>query len=299
MLSMQEAIDTMREIKCICQIPSTLGEGPLWVADESALYWLDIVQKKAHRYNTQSQETKTWELSFELTSLFKRANGGFIGTVRDGFAFIDLDENTFEPIAMPESDIPGNRFNDGKLDAHGNFWSGSMDEAEKLASGVLYKLDRSLRLTKMDAKYIITNGPAFSPDGRTMYHNDTIKRVIYAFDVNEGEIGNKRVFHQYGDVSEGYPDGMTVDSEGNIYQCSFAGSRITKFSPSGEILKIINIPVPNITSCTFGGNDLDTLYITTARYLMSEEDINKYPLAGSLFEYKPGSKGLPTPVFLG
>lgn len=292
------AIDQiMKDITCIWEIPSTLGEGPLWVAEEQAVYWLDIVQKNVHRYSIENGTKKTWPLAFEVTSLMKRKNGGFIGTVRDGFAFIDLGTGSYSPIALPEEDITGNRFNDGKLDSQGNFWAGSMDEAEKEHSGALYRISPELQIEKVDDDYIITNGPAFSPDGQTAYHNDTIKRVIYAFEFNDGKLSNKREFYKFRDESEGYPDGMTVDVEGNIWQCSFAGSRITKFSPKGGILDVIAMPVPNITSCTFGGPELDTLFITSARYLMSDEDIRKYPLAGSLFSLKPGVRGLLTPTF--
>ncbi len=287
----------MTELKCLWEIPSTLGEGPLWVENEQAIYWVDIVENKVHRYTIYDQGKKTWSLDFMVTSLVEKDDDGFLGTTRDGFAFIDLDKNKFTPIQMPEAHIAGNRFNDGKLDSSGNFWAGSMDEAEKASTGSLYKLAPDLSVTIMDDGYTITNGPAFSPDGKTMYHIDSTKRVIYAFDANEGMICNKRVLYRFGDKSEGNPDGMTVDAEGNIWQTSFAGSRITKISPEGKVLEVIPMPVPNITSCTFGGSELDTLFITTARFFMSEDAIKKYPLAGSLFSLKPGVKGLPTPTF--
>jgi sugar lactone lactonase YvrE len=223
-----------------------------------------------------------------------------VGTVRDGFAFIDLETHTIEPVAMPEADMPENRFNDGKVDENGRYWAGSMDDGEKLASGSLYRLDSDRSLHKMDGNYSITNGPTFSVDGKTLYHTDTAKRTIFAFDFREdGAISNKRVFVQLEAEEEGYPDGMTVDSENCIWLAHFAGSRITRYSPAGQVLKVIPMPVPNITSCTFAGPDLDTLYITTARHLLSEADIRKYPLSGSLFSCKPGVTGLPTPLFTG
>jgi sugar lactone lactonase YvrE len=220
--------------------------------------------------------------------------------MRDGFALIDLETGAVEPMAMPETDIPGNRFNDGKVDGNGRYWAGSMDDGEKLASGSLYRLDGDLSLHKMDENYSIPNGPTFSLDGKTLYHTDTAKRIIYAFDLSaDGAISNKRVFVQLEAEEEGYPDGMTVDSENCIWLCHFGGSRITRYSPAGEIRQVIPMPVPNITSCTFAGPDLDTLYITTARHLLSDEDIRKYPLSGSLFSCKPGVTGLPTPLFAG
>ncbi len=175
-----------------------------------------------------------------------------------------------------------------------------MDESEKLASGSLYRLDGDLSLHKEDDNYVITNGPTFSADGKTLYHTDTAKRTIYAFDVSEtGAISNKRVFVQLEAEEEGYPDGMTVDSESCIWLCHFGGARISRYSPDGEVLEVISMPVPNITSCTFAGSELDTLYITTARYLLSAEKVRQFPLAGGLFSCKPGLTGLPTSLFVG
>ena len=290
----------MVNVKCVWEEPAILGEGPLWVARENAVYWVDIVSKKLHRYGPADGARRTWRFETEVTSLAARQQGGFVGTMRDGFALIDLETGAVEPMAMPETDIPGNRFNDGKVDGNGRYWAGSMADGEKLASGSLYRLDSDLSLHKMDENYIITNGPAFSRDGKTLYHTDTAKRIIYAFDLSaDGAISNKRVFVQLEAEEEGYPDGMTVDNENCIWLCHFGGSRITRYSPEREIRQVIPMPVPNITSCTFAGPDLDTLYITTARHLLSDEDIRKYPLSGSLFSCKPGVTGLPTPLFAG
>jgi len=290
----------MVDIKCVWQEPAILGEGPLWVARENAVYWVDIVSKNLHRYELADGARRTWTFETEVTSLAARQQGGFVGTVRDGFAFIDLETGAVDPIAMPEADLPGNRFNDGKVDENGRYWAGSMDDGEKLETGSLYRLDSDLCVHKMDDNYAITNGPAFSLDGNTLYHTDTAKRTIYAFDVSaDGAINNKRVFVKLEAEEDGNPDGMTVDSENCIWLSHFAGSRVTRYSPEGRALQVIPMPVPNITSCTFAGPDLDTLYITTARHLLSEDAIRKYPLSGSLFACKPGVRGLPTPLFAG
>lgn len=289
----------MTDIKVEWEEPAILGEGPSWIERDNAIYWVDIVGKKLHRYSLADGDRRTWQFDEQVTSIAARQQGGYVCTIREGYAFIDIDTGQIEPIAQPELDLPGNRFNDGKLDAQGRYWAGTMDEAEKLDSGVLYRLDADLSIHTVDDRYIITNGPAFSPDGKTMYHNDTIKRCIYAMDCDAaGSISKKRVFAQL-EGDQGYPDGLTVDAEGCIWQCSFGGHRITRFSPMGEILQVLEMPVPNVTSCTFGGPDLDTLYITTARYLLSDEEIANYPLAGSLFSYKPGVQGLSTPLFAG
>ena len=290
----------MVDVKCVWEEPAILGEGPLWVDRENAVYWVDIVRRKIHRYGPADESRRTWKFEEQVTSLSARQQGGFVGTVRDGFAAIDLESNKVEPIAMPESDMPKNRFNDGKVDTSGRYWAGSMDDGEELETGSLYRLDSDLSLHKMDENYAITNGPTFSKDGRTLYHTDTAKRTIFAFDFDEnGAISNKRIFIKLETEEEGYPDGMTVDSENCLWLCHFAGSRITRYSPEGQVLQVISMPVPNITSCTFAGSDLDTLYITTARHLLSEADIKKYPLSGSLFSCKPGVAGLPTTLFAG
>ena len=290
----------MVDIKCVWEEPAILGEGPLWVARENAVYWVDIVGKKVHRCALADGARRTWTFETEVTSLAARQQGGLVGTVRDGFAFIDLETHTIEPVAMPETGIPDNRFNDGKVDQNGRYWAGSMDDGEKRVSGSLYRLDGDLALHKMDENYGITNGPTFSVDGKTLYHTDTAKRTIFAFNLSEdGAINAKRIFVQLQAEEEGHPDGMTVDSKNCIWLAHFAGSRITRYSPEGEILNVISMPVPNITSCTFAGPDLDMLYITTARHLLSAEDLRKYPLSGSLFSCKPGVTGLPTPSFAG
>ena len=290
----------MVDIQCVWEQPAILGEGPLWSARENAVYWVDIVSKQIHRYGVADDSRQTWMDAAGVTSLAERRQGGLVGTVRDGFAFIDLAAGTFEPIALPEADMPENRFNDGKVDENGRYWAGSMDDGENLETGSLYRLDGDLSLHKMDENYGITNGPAFSVDGNTLYHTDTAKRTIFAFNFSEdGAISNQRIFVKLEAEEEGYPDGMTVDSENCVWLCHFGGSRITRYSPESEILQVIPMPVPNITSCTFAGSDLDTLYITTARHLLSDEDVRKYPLSGSLFSCKPGVTGLPTPLFAG
>ena len=291
----------MTDLKCVWNEPAILGEGPLWVARENAVYWVDIVGKKVHRYSLADGGHRSWSFATEVTSLAARQQGGFVGTVRDGFAFIDLASGAIKPIDLPESGIAGNRFNDGKADVHGNFWAGSVDEASwKEESGSLYRLNCDLSLRKVEGGYICSNGPAFSKAVKTFYHTETMKRTIYAYDFSrDGEISNKRTFVELKGETEGLPDGMTVDAEDCLWVCHFAGARITRFSPQGEVLQVIPLPVPNITSCTFAGAELDTLFITTARYGMSEADVAKYPLSGSLFSYQPGVKGLPTPLFAG
>ncbi len=290
----------MSEVQLVWQIPAILGEGPVWVEAENAVYWVDIFSKKVHRYALADGEKTTWTFDFAVTSLSPRQSGGFIGTINDGYAFIDFDALSAQPIVLPEADKPGNRFNDGKIDNSGRYWAGTMDIGQVEASGALYRLDPDLSARQCDSDYIICNGPTFNLDNSIIYHTDSIKRKIYALDMSaSGALSNKRVFTEFTRDDEGVPDGMTIDSEDCIWVAHFGGARLTRYSPQGEILQVVPLPVPNITSCTFAGADLDTLYITTASTGIAEEDVGKYPLAGSFFSYRPGVKGAPTPLFAG
>lgn len=290
----------MNEINCIWQIPAQLGEGPLWVAAENALYWVDIIGKQVHCLTPDSGERRTWTFDQPVTSLAVRQSDGFVATARDGFVTIDFATETVTSIVLPEANLPGNRFNDGKVDGNGRYWAGTMDDSHKQATGSLYRLDPDLTVHKMDSPYIISNGPAFSAVGRTLYHTDTVKKTIFAFDLHEdGSIDGKRPFIQLTDPAEGHPDGMTMDSENCLWLAHYGGARLTRYSPAGEVLQVVPLPVPNVTSCTFGGSNLDTLYITTACQEMSPAELEQYPLAGSLFAYQPGVTGLPTQMFAG
>lgn len=291
-------------IDCLWEEPAVLGEGPLWAAEESALYWLDILGSRVHRLGIRDGARRTWKVKEPITSLAVRRQGGLIGTAFDGFCTVDLtvDEEVGRWLELhpPERHRPGNRFNDGKVDAQGRYWAGSMDQAEREDSGSLYRLDPDLSLHRMDEGYVISNGPAFSPDGSVLYHTDSVRRVVYAFDLRaDGGISDKRVFVALQGDDEGQPDGMTVDAEGCIWLCHFGGARLTRYSPRGELLEIVPMPVPNVTSCTFGGPRLDTLYITTARVNLDEAQLRRYPLSGSLFSCRPGVAGLPTHQFAG
>jgi sugar lactone lactonase YvrE len=290
----------MTDVQCIWQIPAALGEGPLWVAHENAVYWVDIIGRNVHRLSLADGMRHTWTFDTAVTSLATRVQGGFVCTIRDGFAWLDLERGTMDPISLPEAKLPQNRFNDGKIDRDGRYWAGSMHEPATAETGVLYRLDSDLSRHRMDAGYIISNGPTFSRDGRTLYHTDSMKRTIYAFDCDtDGVISNKRVFVQLTAPDEGAPDGMTVDSEDCIWLAHFGGARLTRYSPQGAVLQIIPLPVPNVTSCAFAGSELDQLIITTARVGMSDAQLCEHPLAGSLFMVEPGVRGLPSVSFGG
>ena len=289
----------MAEIACVADVKAVLGEGPVWVAAEEALYWTDIEGRLLYRRAFADGDLDQWTVPFRIGSLAPSKGGGFVAGTDQGLFFADPGRNLYNPIANPERDLPTNRFNDGKVDRSGRFWAGTMDGTEKAAQGSLYRLDPDLSLTRVDEGYSVTNGPAFSPDGRTMYHNDSGRQVTYAFDLDEaGNASNRRVFASFGE-GEGYPDGMTVDCEGCLWIAFWDGWCLRRLSPEGELLEVLQVPVARPTSCAFGGPQLDHLFITSASRDLTEADLAGQPQAGGLFVAKPGVKGLPEKVFGG
>ena len=278
-------------VRCVADVGAVLGEGPVWVARDAALYWVDIKGSKIFRLE-HSGEISQWDTPFQVASLAPRQGGGFIAGTRLGFAKIDLDAMRFEPFAHPEADRATNRFNDGKLDRIGRFWAGTMDDEEKAASGALYCLDADRNWTRADDGYRVTNGPAFNRRGDLMYHNDSARQLTYVFDVDEaGAATNRRTFASYGE-GDGYPDGMTVDSEDCLWIAFWDGWCVRRFSPSGKRLAEIALPVQKPTSCAFGGAGLDRLYVTSASIGLGASALEEQPCAGGLFMLDTGCVGI-------
>ena len=279
------------QVACIADVKAVLGEGPVWVERERALYWVDIRGRKIFRLDRKGQ-LDSWNTPMHVGSLVPRARGGFVAGTDKGFFFIDLDDARFELIAHPETDRPSNRFNDGKVDRAGRFWAGTMDDREREPAGTLYRLDPDLSWEAIDDGYRVTNGPAFSPDGRLMYHNDSALQVTYVFDLDEdGTASNRREFARFG-KGDGYPDGMTVDAEGCLWIAFWDGWCLRRLSPNGERIAELLMPVQRPTSCAFGGEDLETLFITSARRDLQGTELDKQPLAGGLFAADVGVAGI-------
>ena len=286
------------QVECVADVQAVLGEGPAWVAREGALYWVDVKGREIFRRDG-SGTVRRWDTPMRVGSLVPRAGGGFVAGTDDGFYFIDAGMERYEPVAHPEKDRPTNRFNDGKVDRSGRFWAGTMDDREREAVGTLFRLDPDLNWARIDEGYRVTNGPAFSPDGRRMYHNDSALQVTYAFDVDaDGNASNRREFAHYGE-GEGYPDGMTVDCEGCLWIAFWDGWCVRRFSPEGEQLAEVRVPVQRPTSCAFGGERLDRLFITSARIGLEGTELARQPLAGGLFAVDPGVHGIAELPFAG
>ena len=286
------------KVECVADVRAELGEGPVWVAAEQALYWVDINGRRIFRLS-ESGERREWPTPMRVGSIAPRARGGFIAGTDRGIALVDLDQDRFEVVASPEQHLPHNRFNDGKVDRQGRFWAGTMDDREKGSAGALYRIDPNRTCTAIDGGYGITNGPAFGPDGARMYHSDTLRQVTYAFDLDAaGEATNRRVFVQFG-AGDGHPDGMTVDAEGCLWIALWGGWCVRRFSPDGDLLRTVEMPVEQPSSCAFGGPGLDRLYVTSATKGLDQTALAMQPNAGGLFMLIPGVRGIPDLPFAG
>jgi D-xylonolactonase len=277
-------------------IEAELGEGVLWHEAGHAVYCVDVKKRKIHRCDEHGHQRKTWEVPEQIGFILPSANGNFICGLQSGLHDFSPADGTFTRINQIDIDYPHNRLNDGYADQHGFIWFGTMDDNETASSGTLYSMSSAGAVVAHDSNYVITNGPAVSPDGRTLYHTDTVNKSIYAFDIEpDHSLSNKRLFVQIG--AAGHPDGMAVDSAGNVWVALFGGWRIDRFSPLGELIGTVAFPCANVTKLAFGGEDLCTAFVTTARKGLTAEECLAQPLAGNLFSFRTDTPGLPQPVF--
>lgn len=279
-----------------CQ--NILGEGPLWSAEEKALYWVDITGRKIHKLIPESKKKEVYPMPKRIGAIGVREKGGFVCCAEDGFYFIEPTTGQMEFITNPEPDKPDARFNDGKVDRGGRFWAGTM--TPRGASSALYMLDANLKGHRMLSDITISNGIGWSPDNATMYYADSNRYVIHAFDfdITSGTIENQRDFLRLGGKS-GVPDGLTVDSAGFVWCAIYDGWKVICLDPSGKIAGEIKLPVARPSSVAFGGKELDMLFITSISEGLSEQEKALQPMAGDLFAVSPGVKGLPEPKFTG
>ncbi len=282
---------------CLWETRALLGETPVWHEAQRRLYWLDIKSHLLLSCDAAGGKRSAVPLGREAAGLVPRKSGGFVVGIRGALAALDENGAITKLVALDNK--PGNRFNDAKADSTGRLWIGSMHDAETKASGALYRVSTKLTATRVEQRYVVTNGPAISPDGRTLYHTESPSRTIYAFDLgSSGRLSRKRVFLRFSEA-EGYPDGMTCDAKGNLWVAHWGGSRVTCRDTNGALRSTIDLPTPFVTSCCFGGKDYRTLFITTASIGLAPEVRAKDPLAGGLFAAKPGATGLPPDMFAG
>jgi sugar lactone lactonase YvrE len=286
-------------ITSILDTPMLLGETPLWDADHAVLYWVDIPGKAVHRLDPVTRAHTSWPMPSEPGCIALHTDGGLIVPLRTSIAHLNTDTGTLRHLLPAPYDINTIRFNDGRCDAAGRLWVGTIFEPKGQAAASLYCLERG-QLRDVHHPVTTSNGVAFSGDGKTLYQSDTPAHRImaYDFDAMSGQVGAARLFHQFPTdrSAPGYggrPDGAAVDSEDAYWCAMFEGGRLLRLSSSGEILSEIRLPVRCPTMMAFGGADLRTLYITTSRENRSAAEIEQYPLSGHTLSIRvdvPGRK---------
>lgn len=274
---------------------ATLGESPAWDAKTQTLYWVDVLER--HIY---AGGKRILQLDDYVGCLAPRKSGGLIVAQRRGFRLVQPDMKTVRRLASPRGEPAYNRFNDGKCDPRGRFLAGSMDHNEKEDSGALYSLAAEGRARKLLTHVRISNGLAWSPDGRKMYFIDTPSRKVLAFDydLDTGSLMNARVIIVF-DKSFGWPDGMTSDTDGNLWIAMWGGGRVSQWAPDGTLLAQFGVEAMNVTSCVFGGPRMNELFITTALVGTDGASFRRFPHAGGVFRMETDVTGMPTYEFGG
>jgi sugar lactone lactonase YvrE len=288
------------EIRCLVDANNALGEAPLWDPVDEVIYWVDILAPAIWRCGADGGNVKRWDLPEHIGALALRAQGGAVVALRSGFHFFDFQIGTCTPILDPEAANARTRFNDGKADRRGRFLAGTMDYDEADGIGGLYRLGPDLNCTKLEDRIVVSNGPCWSPDDETFYFADSFKGTIYAYDydIETGTPSNKREFAPRG-MGRGLPDGCTVDREGYLWNARWDGRCLIRFAPDGRVDRVIEVPMQRPTSCTFGGPDLDVLYVTSAPASAAVGE-TEGPEAGGLVAVRGlGVVGVPEPRFAG
>ncbi len=286
--------------KCVLDARASLGEGPVWSLVERVLYWIDINAPALNRFDPATGANLAMPMPESIGCFALRRSGGFIAALRSGIWYVDPKGRLERKVADAPYDVATHRFNDGRCDPQGRFWVGSMSEDHVGKTAALVRVDADHRVTRMVDGLAISNGLAWSPDGRTMYHADTPTRTVkaYDFDARTGELGAPREFVRFTDPGD-RPDGAAVDSAGCYWITLYRGSAVVRVSPEGRVLARHALPASCPSMCAFGGEDLATLYVTTARQRLTPDELAREPLAGGLFAMRVEVPGLPEPYFAG
>ncbi len=293
----------MLQIDCVLDAKALVGEAPMWCEREQVLWWADIDGRALHRFDPATGLDRNWTLPSRLGCFAFREQGGFLVALENGFHFYDPDSGRLEAIVDPEADKPGNRFNDGTTDPAGRFVAGTMPLGPRKPVAALYRLWPGGRCERLFDGLTVTNGCAFSPDGRTFYFSDSESsiRTIWAcdYDPDDGTITNRRVFVDTHGLA-GRPDGGAVDADGCYWMAGVGGWQLVRFTPKGEVDRIIDFPAEKPSKVAFGGADLDVLYVTTIGAGPTPGTEARQPHAGGLFALRvPGVRGLPPVRFAG
>lgn len=281
------------------KIPSTLGEGAFWNYKTHELFWVDIEKKKFNVYNPNTKSNKVFDTESKIGTVVPINLREVAIAIEDGIYIVDVDTGESRLFSNIEKDVKNNRLNDGKCDPLGNLWVGSMNMNGDENKGILYKVMADGLVNKMLDNISISNGIVWTKNAKTMYYVDTPTRKIksYHYNIDDASIIEDEVVINIPE-NLGFPDGMAIDEHDMLWVCMWGGAAVINFNPiSGEIINKVEVPALHVTSCAFGGENLDVLYITTAREGLTSEELKEYPLSGSIFKIVPGVKGCKSPFF--
>ncbi|MFB0872525.1 MULTISPECIES: SMP-30/gluconolactonase/LRE family protein [unclassified Sphingobium] len=281
------------EPQSVLSVGATLGEGPAWVARDAALWFVDIKEHRVHRYDPALDAGRSWTAPGQVGWILPTDDGLFAAGLQSGVHRFDPTDGSFTPLHAPEAHLPGNRQNDATVAPDGAIWFGTMDDGEELTSGRFYRLHKGVCADVGLPPFSITNGPALSPDGRILYHTDTLGKRIWQCALQDGKVVDRPTIFATIEDGTGWPDGPTVDAEGCVWTGLFGGWAVRRYDPAGTLMREIRFPVANITKIAFGGEGLRTAYATTARKGLDMTALTVQPLAGDLFAFDPGVAGLP------
>lgn len=273
-----------------------IGEGPAWLDTTDEILWVDISRGEVHRFHPGSgREAEVIRVGEPVGAAVPRASGGLALATASGFKALSFQRGTIETLCPVEEEDRSTRMNDGKCDARGRFWAGTMAHDASPGRGALYVLDEARNIHRELTDVTISNGIGWNPENTKMYYIDSADRIMYLFDydLQAGSISNRRTFIEFSEDG-GLPDGLAVDSVGCIWVAMWDGWAVHRYSPYGELVDVVGFPVPLVTSCAFGGSELRCLYVTSARRGMSEKDMREEPGSGGVFVVETEVAGLPT-----
>lgn len=287
-------------LKCVLPAGAIVGEGPVWNERTATLDWVDVLAPAVHRFDPTTGSAEVRQCPRLVSAMLPRQGGGHVVLTQQGLEALDFDAGTLTPLFNPEAHLSGNRFNDAKCDRRGRLWSGSMSLDATMPTGSLYRFDDAGSARALDGGFQVSNGLGWSPDDKTFYFTDSGLGTIFAydFDLAAGTIANRRPFLRF-EPRQGRPDGLAVDRDGFVWVALWDGWRIARYAPDGRLDREIDLPVPRPTSCCFGGPDLKTLYITSARVRLPRQTLDEAPLSGGLFALELDIAGQPTTEFAG
>lgn len=283
----------MKDIQSLFNLRTEHGESPVWDEEGSIFYWVDLLQGHFHKASLHANDPETFRIGQPLGVLALRERGGYVLALKEGFAFYDADTKSLTPIHNPEAHLPETRFNDGAIDPAGRFLAGTMDFKGSMPVGSLYSLSSDLQVSQLETSIFIANGMDWKPDGSSFFLTDTNMHLIYkySYDIGTGAIKDRSDFIVFKETE--FPDGMCIDTDGNLWIAMWSEGKISRFDGIGKKIEDILLPVKYPTSCCFGGESLSTLLITTSALLLNEKEKKEQPLAGGILAFETGTKGQP------